>query len=113
MWALARRNDITSPVYSSGWVTAARASRHWPGRVERVLVVDCAEATQVERVVARNGWTVEAVERVIAQQASRSARRAVADAVIFNDGLTLEALREQVRTLWRHWIGPVAAAAAR
>jgi len=81
-------------------------SKGWPGRVERVLVVDCAEATQVERVVARNGWTVEAVERVIAQQASRSARRAAADAVIFNDGLTLDALRKQVHTLWQHWVGP-------
>lgn len=82
-------------------------SRHWAGRVERVLVVDCAEATQVQRVMQRNGWTAEAVERVIAQQASRSARRAVADAVIYNDGLTLVQLQAQVRSLWQAWIGPL------
>jgi len=82
-------------------------SRHWAGRVERVLVVDCAEATQVQRVMQRNGWTAEAVERVIAQQASRSARRAVADAVIYNDGITLAQLQAQVRTLWQAWIGPL------
>ncbi|BDI04252.1 dephospho-CoA kinase [Sphaerotilus microaerophilus] len=82
-------------------------SRHWAGRVERVLVVDCAEATQVQRVMQRNGWTAEAVERVIAQQASRSARRAVADAVIYNDGLTLAQLQAQVRSLWQAWIGPL------
>ena len=82
-------------------------SRHWAGRVERVLVVDCAEATQVQRVMQRSGWTAEAVERVIAQQASRSARRAVADAVIYNDGLTLAQLQAQVHTLWQVWIGPL------
>jgi dephospho-CoA kinase len=82
-------------------------SRHWAGRVERVLVVDCAEATQVQRVMQRNGWTAEAVERVIAQQASRSARRAVADAVIYNDGITPAQLQAQVRTLWQVWIGPL------
>ena len=82
-------------------------SRHWACRVERVLVVDCAEATQVQRVMQRNGWTAEAVERVIAQQASRSARRAVADAVIYNDGITPAQLQAQVRTLWQVWIGPL------
>jgi dephospho-CoA kinase len=79
-------------------------SRHWLGRVERVLVVDCAEATQVSRVMQRNGWEAEAVERVIAQQASRAARRAAADAVIFNDAVSLDTLRAQVQALWRHWV---------
>lgn len=80
-------------------------SRHWLGRVDRVLVVDCPEALQVQRVMQRSGWTAEAVERVIAQQASRSARRAVADAVVYNDGLDLAALRAQLRTLWQFWPG--------
>ncbi len=80
-------------------------SRHWLGRNERVLVVDCSEATQIRRVMQRNGWEAQAVERVIAQQASRAARRAAADAVIFNDGIALQALGEQLRSLWQHWVG--------
>lgn len=78
-------------------------SRHWRARVDRVLVVDCDESTQVARVMQRSGWTEEAVRRVIAQQAPRALRRSIADAVIHNDGLTLEALREEVLALWALW----------
>jgi dephospho-CoA kinase len=78
-------------------------SAHWRARVERIAVVDCSERTQVQRVMARSGWTEDAVRRVIAQQAPRARRRAIADAVIHNDGLDLEALRAEVRSLWHHW----------
>jgi len=75
----------------------------WRARVDRVLVVDCSTATQVERVVARSGWTPEAVQRVIAQQATRAQRRAIADAVIVNDGITLEQLDGEVDALCAAW----------
>lgn len=78
-------------------------SRRWRERVDRVLVVDATEPTQVQRVVARSGWTSEAVGLVIAQQAQRPARRAAADAVIYNEGLTLVELAEAVRRLWQQW----------
>jgi len=78
-------------------------SRHWRRRVERVLVVDCRETTQVARVVQRSGWSEDAVRRVITQQAPRAARRAIADAVIFNDGLTADELAAEVRALWALW----------
>jgi len=79
------------------------ASSAWRQRVERVLVVDCQEDTQIQRVMHRSGWTAEQVQRVIAQQTPRVARRAIADAVIFNDGLSLAALQAQVQALWLHW----------
>lgn len=78
-------------------------SRRWRERVDRVLVVDASEATQVQRVVARSGWAADAVSTVIAQQALRSARRACADAVIFNDGPSLPELADTVHRLWLHW----------
>jgi dephospho-CoA kinase len=78
-------------------------SRHWRQRVDRVLVVDCDEATQRQRVMQRSGWSEEAVSRVIAQQASRERRRAIADAVIFNQGLTLAQLGDEVTDLWALW----------
>jgi dephospho-CoA kinase len=40
---------------------------------------------------------------VIAQQATRHARRACADAVLFNDGITTEELSRQLRALWNRW----------
>jgi dephospho-CoA kinase len=79
-------------------------SGRWRERVERVLVVDCEENTQIERVVQRSQWSRESVQAVIDQQASRAQRRAAADAVIYNDGgLTPAQLREDVRQLAAAW----------
>jgi dephospho-CoA kinase len=78
-------------------------SKHWRARVHRVLVVDCRIETQIERVVARPGWTREAAANAIAAQASRESRRSVADGVIFNDGITLSELQAHTETLWRLW----------
>lgn len=78
-------------------------SGSWRGRVDRVVVVDCLLATQVARVVARSGWTAEAVERTIAQQATRAQRRAIADAVIVNEALSIAQLEAEVDALWAGW----------
>ncbi len=79
-------------------------SGRWRARVDKVLLVDCSEATQVDRVAARPGWTREAAQAVITQQAPRALRRAAADAVIHNDGIPPAALAAQVRELWAHWV---------
>jgi len=76
----------------------------WRAKVDKVLVVDCRESTQIERVVQRSGWTPQAVQAVLDSQATRAQRRASADAVIFNDGLTLESLADEVADIWRHWV---------
>jgi len=81
-------------------------SPHWRARVNRILVVDCRHATQIERVAQRAGWTHDAAERVIASQASRAARRTIADAVIFNDGIDLATLEATVSGLWSLWHPP-------
>ena len=74
-------------------------SGRWRQQLDRVLVVDCSEATQIERVMARNGLALEMVEKIMAAQASRSQRLAAADFCIYNDGLSLAALELQVRQL--------------
>ena len=81
-------------------------SPHWRRRVARVLVIDCTHETQVERVVRRGSWTRDAAARVSASQAARAARRAIADAVIFNEGIDLDALDAAVDAIWRHWQVP-------
>ncbi len=80
----------------------------WRQRVDRVLVVDCHEDTQCQRVMQRSGWSEAMVRAVIAQQLPRAARRALADAVIHNDGVTLDDLAAQVRQLWAQWVPPTA-----
>ncbi|MES2281279.1 MAG: dephospho-CoA kinase [Pseudomonadota bacterium] len=76
-------------------------SGRWRQQLGKVLVVDCSETTQVARVTRRNGWTPEAVQKVMAGQATRTARRAAADICIYNDGLSLEELGLAVRQISR------------
>jgi len=79
-------------------------SGRWRAIVERVLVVDATEETQQRRVIARSGWSPDAVRAVISQQAPRPLRRAAADAVIYNENLTLKELALQVQGLWKRWV---------
>jgi dephospho-CoA kinase len=79
-------------------------SPHWRSKVERVLVVDCPEPTQIERVGARSGLKRDAVLAIIAQQATRPQRRAIADAVIHNDAISIDELDRQVAVLWQLWV---------
>ncbi|MBP6070472.1 MAG: dephospho-CoA kinase [Candidatus Accumulibacter sp.] len=67
-------------------------------RADRVLVVDCDESVQISRVMARSGLAADAVKAIMATQASRAERRAVADDVVLNEG-GLEALLPQVEGL--------------
>ncbi len=73
-------------------------SGRWARRLDAVLVVDCSAETQIERVMQRNGLAREVVQTIIASQATRRARRTVADVVITNDGdCTLDSLHARTR----------------
>ena len=74
-------------------------SDRWRTRVDRVLVVDCLVETQIQRVMARNGFNRDTVEKIIASQATRTRRLAAADWVIYNDQLSLEVLQKLVSAL--------------
>lgn len=68
----------------------------WRRQVDRVLVVDCDEDTQCQRVIQRSGLSAEEIQRIIGLQATRAQRLACADAVIFNQDLSLSELEAQV-----------------
>lgn len=74
-------------------------SGRWRAQVDRVLVVDCLPAAQVARVAARSGLAPAQVEAIMAAQAPRGLRLQAADAVIFNEGLSLAQLQAQVRSV--------------
>ena len=74
-------------------------SAHWPAQLDAVLVVDCTEATQIARVAARSALAEAQVRAIMATQASRSARRAIADFVIYNEGLALSDLKNQAQSV--------------
>jgi dephospho-CoA kinase len=71
----------------------------WRSRLDAVCVVDCLPQTQISRVQARSDWPLAQIEAVMATQASRARRLACADAVISNEGVSLDALQSQVLTL--------------
>ena len=73
-------------------------SAQWIDRCDRILVIDCEVQTQIDRVMARSGMTREQVLAIIATQATREARRAIANEVIVNES-TIEALTQQVKRL--------------
>ena len=60
-------------------------SGQWRQRVSRVLVVDCPEQLQVERVMRRNKLSEPQVRAIMSAQASRQERLDAADDVIVND----------------------------
>ena len=72
-------------------------SPRWARQLDAVLVVDCSERTQIERVQARSGLDEAAVRAIMATQSPRCVRRAAADWVVHNEGLDLAALQALAR----------------
>jgi dephospho-CoA kinase len=70
--------------------------------INRILVVDCPEADQVRRVVARNGLSPEEVRAIMATQIDREHRLAAADDVLNNTGMP-DAIAPQVEALDRRY----------
>jgi dephospho-CoA kinase len=73
------------------------------GRFDRVLVVDCPTEVQVERVMRRSGLARSQVDAIMAAQATREQRLAVADDVVDNGGSpdALPAQVERIDALYR------------
>ena len=67
-------------------------------KVSRVLVVDCDESLQVARVRRRSGLTEAEVRAIMANQAARAERLAVADDVVDNSQ-DLDTLKGRVGVL--------------
>jgi len=71
--------------------------------MDRILVVDCDQRVQAERLHERDEESEEQVRRMIASQASRAARLAIADDIIKNDR-SLRDTRLQVEALHRKYL---------
>jgi dephospho-CoA kinase len=74
-------------------------SGRWKDRVDRILVVDCSDTLQIERVTRRNNLTAAQVQAIMATQVSRTQRLAAANDVVVNE-TSMEALRIEVE--WLH-----------
>lgn len=72
-------------------------------RVDRVAVVDCADELRIARVAARSGLGRAEIMAIMATQASRSERLAIADDLIRNEG-SLAELQLRVENLHRRYL---------
>jgi dephospho-CoA kinase len=72
-------------------------------RIDRILVVDLPEDVQLERVMNRDGGTMEQARAILAAQASRASRIQAADDVLLNSG-TVSELRQAVDGLHERYL---------
>ncbi|MDV5355229.1 dephospho-CoA kinase [Kosakonia sp. SMBL-WEM22] len=68
------------------WVVPLLVENQLYHKADRVLVIDVPVETQILRTMRRDGVTREHAEQILAAQATRDARLAVADDVIDNNG---------------------------
>jgi dephospho-CoA kinase len=85
-------------------------SGDYRGRCQRILVVDCPEELQLERVLARSGIAPAQARAIMATQVTRAARLAAADDVIDNSQ-DLAQLRRQIEALHARYLQFAAAGA--
>lgn len=70
--------------------------------VEKILVVTVTEEMQLERLMARNNFTLEEAKARIQSQLPLSIKEKEADAVIYNNG-TLESTEQQLKKILSEW----------
>ncbi len=77
--------------------------------MNRILVVDCDEETQVRRLMSRDNDSEQQARRIIGAQASREDRLSIADDVVESEG-SLDSTRAAVEALHQRYLGLVEAA---
>lgn len=82
-------------------------SGNYGERCDRIVVVDCPESLQIERVMARSGLAAEEVRAIMAAQATRQQRLSAADDVVVNDADQTK-IYEQVQLLHSNYLALLA-----
>lgn len=85
------------------WVVPLLVENNLHANADRVLVVDVPEACQIARTMQRDNVSLAHARQILAAQASRAQRLAVADDVINNEGEP-EMVRQQVKNLHRQYL---------
>ncbi|WP_324723549.1 dephospho-CoA kinase [Lelliottia sp. JS-SCA-14] len=68
------------------WVVPLLVENQLQHKADRILVIDVSPETQLQRTMLRDNVSRQHAEQILAAQATREARLAVADDVIDNDG---------------------------
>lgn len=76
---------------------------NWRSSVDRMLLVDCSEATQIDRARARPGMNESTARKIMQAQASRRQRLVVADDVLMNEAPLAE-IKGRVERLHQEYL---------
>jgi dephospho-CoA kinase len=90
---LAQRSGVSCIVFD---IPLLVESAHWRSALQRILVIDCTQETQMQRVSTRNGLSETEIRKIICAQAPRTARLNAADMVVFNDAISIAELEQLV-----------------
>lgn len=93
------------------WVIPLLVENQLQHKANRILVIDVLPETQLQRTMLRDNVTRQHAEQILAAQATREARLAVADDVIDNNGAP-ETIASDVARLHAHYLAYAAQAAA-
>jgi len=75
----------------------------YQSHIDRVLVIDCDEKTQIERVKKRSNLTEDEIKQIISLQTPREDRLSIADDVIENNR-SVAKLREKIQAIHQKYI---------
>lgn len=93
------------------WVVPLLVENQLQNKADRTLVIDVSRETQIQRTMARDHVSREHAEQILAAQATREARLAVADDVIDNNGAP-DAIASDVARLHAQYLSFAAQAVA-
>lgn len=93
------------------WVIPLLVENQLQHKANRILVIDVLPETQLQRTMLRDNVTRQHAEQILAAQATRAARLAVADDVIDNNGAP-ETIASDVARLHAHYLAYATQAAA-
>lgn len=95
---LAANEHTLQPSYQILVIPLLFENNRYESMLQKILVVDCDEALQVQRAMQRSDLTAEQVEKIMASQVPRATRLKMADEVIENNG-NLQDLAEKIRLI--------------
>jgi dephospho-CoA kinase len=72
--------------------------------VNRVLIIDVSETTQISRTTKRDNNSVKQVKAIIASQSSRETKQQHADDILHNENQSLEELKDSVARLHQNYL---------
>lgn len=85
------------------WVVPLLIENNLHSAADRILVVDIDSETQLSRTIERDGVSRQQALKILAAQATREERLAIADDIIDNSG-TAQNIEPRVSALHRHYL---------